>query len=44
MTAKVLITGAGTLGTELAKQLLDNGYSVRVMDNSEQALWRFEEI
>jgi len=43
MTAKVLITGAGTLGTELAKQLLDNGYSVRVMDNSEQALWRFEE-
>ena len=43
MTSRVLITGAGTLGTELAKQLLDKGYMVRVMDNSEQALWKFEE-
>lgn len=43
MVSRVLITGAGTLGTELAKQLLDKGYMVRVMDNSEQALWKFEE-
>lgn len=43
MTTKVLITGAGTLGTELAKQLLKKDYFVRVLDNSEDALWKFEE-
>lgn len=51
---RVLITGAGTLGTELAIQLMQknpkeqhgmNIYHalVTVMDNSENALWAFQE-
>lgn len=45
----VLITGAGTLGTEIAKALLSNKYrqlavnDVRILDHSEDALWRVEE-
>lgn len=40
---RVLITGAGTLGTELAKQLQYRCLEVRMMDHSEEALWRLEE-
>jgi FlaA1/EpsC-like NDP-sugar epimerase len=40
---RILITGAGTLGTELARQLQYHALEVRMMDNSEEALWRLEE-
>jgi UDP-N-acetylglucosamine 4,6-dehydratase len=43
---KVLITGAGTLGTALVKNLTndpDRISEVRVIDQSEEALWRLEE-
>jgi UDP-N-acetylglucosamine 4,6-dehydratase len=40
---RVLITGAGTLGTELAKQLQNRCLEVRMFDQSEEALWRLEE-
>lgn len=43
----LLITGAGTLGTELVKVVndLDEGYfgEIRILDHSEEALWRLEE-
>lgn len=43
----VLITGAGTLGTEIAKMLIRfdelHCNSIRLLDNSEDALWRAEE-
>jgi UDP-N-acetylglucosamine 4,6-dehydratase len=45
----ILITGAGTLGTALAKRFIDEdcpifqGDDVRVVDYSEDALWRLEE-
>jgi UDP-N-acetylglucosamine 4,6-dehydratase len=40
---RVLITGAGTLGTALARQLHQRCLEVRMMDNSEEALWKLEE-
>jgi len=40
---KVLITGAGTLGVEIARVLLGTGIRVRLLDSSENALWRAEE-
>lgn len=40
---RVLITGAGTLGTELARQLQFRCMEVRMMDCSEEALWRLDE-
>ena len=40
---RVIITGAGTLGTELARQLNYRCLEVRMMDNSEEALWNLEE-
>jgi FlaA1/EpsC-like NDP-sugar epimerase len=43
MERRVLVTGAGTLGTELAKQLLASGVRVRMLDHAESALWMAEE-
>jgi UDP-N-acetylglucosamine 4,6-dehydratase/5-epimerase len=43
MPKRVLVTGAGTLGTELARQLQYRCLEVRMMDHSEEALWRLEE-
>lgn len=41
--AKFLITGAGSLGTELVKQLWRfNPHSIRILDNSEQALFKLQ--
>lgn len=44
---KILITGAGTLGTELVRNVVKNEENriseVRVIDQSEEALWRLEE-
>jgi UDP-N-acetylglucosamine 4,6-dehydratase len=41
---KVLITGAGTLGTALVHELLNMGAEeIRVLDISEDSLWRLEE-
>jgi FlaA1/EpsC-like NDP-sugar epimerase len=40
---RVLITGAGTLGTELARQLQNRCLEVRVLDSAEEALWKLEE-
>lgn len=46
---KYLITGAGTLGTALIEALIDmngaeyNAMEIRVLDFSEDALWRIEE-
>lgn len=39
----ILITGAGSLGTELTKQILQyNPHSIRLYDNSEQALFKLQ--
>ena len=41
--AKFLITGAGSLGTELVKQLWRfNPHTIRILDNSEQALFKLQ--
>ena len=41
---KVLVTGAGTLGTALVHELLNMGAEeIRVLDISEDSLWRLEE-